>query len=70
MLLQEYSYWVISTEWDLQRPFGPDAENGEWNLSDPERFRSLQPELHAAFDRTIPSVLTPPNRAALAAFAE
>jgi hypothetical protein len=70
VLLQEYSYWVISTEWDLQRPFGPDAENGEWNLSDPERFRSLQPELHEAFDRTIPSVLTPPNRAALAAFAE
>ena len=70
VLLQEYSYWVISTEWDLQRPFGPDAENGEWNLSDPERFRSLQPELHAAFDRTIPKVLTPPNRAALAAFAE
>jgi hypothetical protein len=70
VLLQEYSYWVISTEWDLQRPFGPDAENGEWNLSDPERFRALQPELHAAFDRTIPKVLTPPNRAALAAFAD
>ena len=70
VLLQEYSYWVISTEWDLQRPFGPDAENGEWNLSNPERFRALQPELHEAFDRTIPKILTPPNRAALAAFAE
>jgi hypothetical protein len=70
VLLQEYSYWVISTEWDLQRPYGPDADNGEWNLSDPARFRALQPRLHAAFEETIPKVLVPPNRDILDEFAE
>ncbi|MAC19186.1 MAG: hypothetical protein CMJ23_05805 [Phycisphaerae bacterium] len=66
VLLQEYSYWVISTEWDLQRPFGPGHD--EWTLQDPSAFQRHQPELHAAFERTIPRVLVPPHPAAVAAF--
>ena len=54
----------------MQRPCGPDADNGEWNLSDPARFRALQPRLHAAFEETIPKVLVPPNRDILDEFAE
>ncbi|MCP3858882.1 MAG: hypothetical protein GY704_04460 [Phycisphaeraceae bacterium] len=66
VLLQEYAYWVISSEWDLQRAFGPGHD--EWTLVDPETFRNAQPELHEAYLRTIPRVLVAPSPERLRAF--
>lgn len=66
VLLQEYAYWVISSEWDLQRAFGPGHD--EWTLVDPESFQNAQPELHEAYLRTIPKVLSPPRAERLEAF--
>ena len=66
VLLQEYAYWVISSEWDLQRVFGPG--HGEWTLVDPGTFGEAQPELHEAFLRTIPKVLVAPRPDRLEAF--
>jgi len=66
VLLQEYAYWVISSEWDLQRTFGPGHD--EWSLVDPETLREAQPELHEAYLRTIPKVLSPPRAERLEAF--
>lgn len=66
VLLQEYAYWVISSEWDLQRDFG--SGHDEWSLVDPASFRDAQPELHEAFLRTIPKVLVAPRPDRLEAF--
>ena len=66
VLLQEYAYWVISSEWDLQRAFGPGHD--EWTLVDPTSFQNAQPELHEAYLRTIPKVLSPPRAERLEAF--
>ena len=66
VLLQEYAYWVISSEWDLQGDFGPGHD--EWSLVDPASFRDAQPELHETFLRTIPKVLVAPRPDRLEAF--
>ena len=31
VIVQEFSYWLISTYWDLQEPYGPMSEE-EWNV--------------------------------------
>lgn len=68
VLLQEYSYWVISSAWDLQRPFGGDHGGGEWTLADPAALRRAQPALFEMFQRTIPAVLVPPARGVMQQF--
>jgi hypothetical protein len=31
VIVQEYAYWLISTYWNLQEPYGP-MEEEEWNI--------------------------------------
>jgi len=68
--LQEYAYWVISTGWNLQTPFGGDDGDGEWTLQNPEDFQAQQPEMYAVFQDTIEKVMASPSNETLSSFEE
>ena len=65
ILMQEFAYWVISTEWGLQEDYGPNEP--EWTLTRPAVLRAAQPEFLAVVDATVGRVLRAPTRETLAA---
>ena len=42
VIVQEFAYWLISTYWNLQEPYGP-LEEEEWNIDNKEQL--LEKEL-------------------------
>lgn len=66
VLIQEYAYWVISTYWDLQEPYGPVGE-AEWHIVTPDELRDKQPELYAMIERTVGRTMVPPSVSTLEA---
>lgn len=59
VLLQEFAYWVISTAWNLQRPYGPNEQ--EWTIRDETELREKLPELYAMYERTVAQVMVAPT---------
>jgi len=60
VLIQEFAYWVITSAWDLQIPFGPDAE---WKgIKTPAELKAKLPQSYALFEQTIPKVMAAPSR--------
>lgn len=66
--LQEYTYWVITTGWDIQETYGGDGGGGEWTLQNLDDFQASQPEMAQLFDDTIPKVMVAPSDATLSGF--
>jgi len=67
-LIQEFSYWVILTAWDLLEPFAPEAE---WKMvKNPSELREKLPKSYELFEQTIPKVMAAPSRAMLKEFFE
>ena len=64
--VQEFAYWVISTAWDLQTPYGPQGED-EWTLTTPADMQEQMPELWAMYERTAARVMVAPSLATLQA---
>lgn len=58
--VQEFAYWVISTAWDLQTPYGPQGED-EWTLTTPAALQENMPELWAMYERTAARVMVAPS---------
>lgn len=60
VLMQEFAYWVITTAWNLQEPYGPVGE-AEWHLVYRDDLEAKMPELLAMFDRTVATVMVAPS---------
>lgn len=64
--LQEYAYWVITSDWDIQEDYGGDFGGGEWTLPNPQSLSAEQPDMAAVFPDTIDLVIRPPRADTLA----
>lgn len=62
ILMQEFAYWAISTYWDLQEAYGPDAE---WHIVRAAELKEKLPDLYDMLDRTVATVMAPPSIATL-----
>lgn len=66
VLMQEFAYWVITSAWDLQNPYGPDAE---WKkIRTPEDLKSRLPLSYQLFQETVPKVMVSPSKDTLEEF--
>ena len=65
VLIQEFAYWVITTMWNLQEPYGPTAE---WHVKNRVELRNLMPELFEMHERTVATVMVAPNLSTLDKF--
>lgn len=71
ILMQEYAYWLITTEWDIQQAHGPD-HNTEWTVSTPSALASQLPLSHQLYLDTVADIMgapSPETLTALEAFA-
>lgn len=60
VLMQEFAYWVISTAWNLQEPYGPVGE-AEWTIVNAAELQAKLPELYDMFERTVATVMIAPS---------
>lgn len=67
VLVQEFAYWVISTAWNLQEPYGPVWEE-EWQITDRTDLREKLPELYGVYERTVARVMVAPSLETLRRF--
>ncbi len=65
-LLQEFGYWVISTAWNLQEPYGPGIE--EWTIRNRADLQAKMPELYAMYEQTVGKIMASPSLATLDTF--
>jgi len=66
VLMQEFAYWIITSAWDLQNPYGPDAE---WKtIRTPEDLKSMLPSSYQLIEETLPKVMVSPSIATLEEF--
>ena len=69
VLMQEFAYWIISTAWNLQEPYGPKGE-AEWQIVDRNDLRSKLPKINAMIERTIDRIMVAPSPETLADIAD
>jgi len=67
VLMQEFAYWAISTNWDLQETYGPAGE-AEWKIITAADFREKMPALNEMIDRTVGTVMVAPSLETLQKF--
>ncbi len=60
VLIQEFAYWAISTNWDLQEAYGPAGE-AEWKIITAADFREKMPAFNEMIDRTVGTVMVAPS---------
>jgi len=64
VLMQEYGYWLISTEWDLQQTYGPE-NNTEWSVSTPAALAKQLPQSHQLYLDTVADIMGAPASSTL-----
>ncbi len=67
VLIQEFTYWAISTNWDLQEVYGPAGE-AEWKIITAADFREKMPAFNEMIDRTVGTVMVAPSLETLQKF--
>lgn len=67
VLMQEFAYWAITTNWDLQETYGPAGE-AEWKIITAADFREKMPALNEMIDRTVGTVMVSPSLETLQKF--
>ena len=66
IIIQEFSYWIIFTAWDLFEPYGPEAE---WTgNNNPTDLQNKLPLSYQLFRETIPKVMVSPSLSTLNEF--
>jgi len=65
VIQQEFAYWVVSTAWNLQEPYGPKNEK-EWQIKDRNDLRAKLPDFFAVYEKTVDRVMVAPSAATLA----
>ena len=62
--IQEFAYWIISTAWDLQEPYGPPGGD-EWGIRTREELKETLPEFFAVYEQTVGRTMVAPSAATL-----
>jgi hypothetical protein len=65
--LQEFAYWVISTAWNLQEPYGPQGEE-EWTIKDAADLQAKLPVLYEVYEQTVGKIMVAPSLSTLEKF--
>ena len=60
VIVQEFSYWLISTYWDLQEPYGPMSEK-EWNVNNKQDLLEKLPEGYDLVENTVDKFMKSPS---------
>jgi len=60
VIVQEFSYWLISTYWDLQEPYGPMSEE-EWNVDNKQDLLKKLPEGYDLVEQTVDRFMKSPS---------
>ncbi len=63
ILIQEYVYWLISSYWNLQEPYG--NGDAEWSLINEELLKMQQPQAHKLLKRSIDQFMQAPSKQTL-----
>lgn len=66
VLVQEYAYWAISSNWNLQEAYGVGDE--EWKLNNSTLLNEKQPEMVELIKRTVDKIMIAPEKAILNKF--
>ncbi|WFD11769.1 hypothetical protein [Tepidibacter hydrothermalis] len=66
ILIQEFAYWVISSAWNIQEPYGLGEE--EWMLKNREILKESLPSAYNLFEMNIPKIMTVPSKETLDSF--
>ncbi len=64
VMMQEFAYWVISTAWNLQEPYGPIGED-EWTIKNEQELMESLPEFFEVYERTVGRTMVAPSLATL-----
>ena len=64
--IQEFAYWVISTAWNLQQPYG--GGGGEWTIKNREDLKKKMPALFAMHEETVGTIMLSPSLKSLDKF--
>jgi hypothetical protein len=66
IVIQEYAYWLITSHWGIQEPFGSKVENNkEWSANTEAKVKKLNPLGHALLVETVDKVMAAPSTATL-----
>ena len=65
--VQEFAYWLISTYWDLQKPYGPMAEQ-EWNVDNKQQLLEKLPDGYNLVENTVDKFMKSPSLETLEKF--
>jgi len=60
VLLQEFAYWIISTAWNLQEPYGPQGED-EWTIKNQADLKATLPQFYEVYERTVGRTMVTPS---------
>ncbi len=61
--LQEFGYWIISTVWDLQEPYGPGHD--EWTIRNNADLQDKMPQLYEMYEQTVSKIMVSPGHSLL-----
>ena len=61
--LQEFGYWVISTAWNLQEPFG--SNGTEWTIRNRAGLQEKMPQLYEVYEQTVSKIMVSPGSSLL-----
>ncbi len=58
--LQEFGYWIISTAWKLQEPYGP-RETSEWTIRNAADMQEKFPAMYQFYEETVATIMVTPS---------
>jgi len=67
VIVQEFSYWLISTYWDLQEPYG-NLEEKEWNIDNKKQLLEKLPDGYNLVENTVNKIMRAPSIESLEKF--
>ncbi len=66
--LQEFGYWIISTAWNLQEPYG--SGHDELTIRNNADFQAKMPQLYAMYEQTVATIMVSPSLSTLEEFTQ
>ncbi|WP_299159174.1 hypothetical protein [uncultured Tenacibaculum sp.] len=67
VIVQEFAYWLISTYWNLQEPYGNIAEQ-EWKVDNKKQLLEQLPSGYALVKNTVDEIMKAPSKEVLDGF--
>jgi len=67
IIVQEFAYWLISTYWGLQEPYGP-MEEEEWNIDNKKQLLEKLPDGYHLVENSIDKFMRAPSMEVLRKF--